>query len=416
MKSKAFQQYLGNYAEVESQKLQLFTTHYDYVVVIPACNEVSNFLESIFSSIDDNYLIILVINSPNGHIQWQKNNQLVIDYLQRKSKTQQEISDAFKLFKFNGMQDILLVDRNAESLQINPKQGVGLARKIGADIALKLYMQGFIKYPWIFSTDADVILPENYFSQIKSLRGGDYSAIVLDFNHFSECSRLSKLQYLYDFKMRYYLAGIEYGQVGYAYIPLGSTLIASMESYAQVRGFPKRNAGEDFYLLNKLAKIKPIKYKVDNCVVKIRSRFSDRVPFGTGPAIKKINNLADINDYSYYSPQCFIYLKLWKLFLETLWSKKGLTIIEPKDKILLKLYHYLDCYSVFTKSQKQITSLHRWQQFIHQWFDAFKILKTVHFLDKKFERLNYKRLLKEDSFVKVTSSKLNLIIFKHDTN
>ncbi len=414
MKSKAFQQYLSNYAEVESKKLQLFTTHYDYVVVIPACNEVPNFLESIFSSIDDNYLIILVINSPNDHSQWQKNNQLVIDYLQRKSKIQQEISDAIKLFKFNAMQDVLLIDRNSEGLQVDPKQGVGLARKIGCDMALKLYMQGFIKYPWIFSTDADVILPENYFSQIKSLRG-DYSAIVLDFNHFGECSRLSKLQHLYDFKMRYYLAGIEYGQVGYGYIPLGSALIASMESYAQVRGFPKRNAGEDFYLLNKLAKIKPIKYKVDNCVVQIRSRFSDRVPFGTGPAIKQIDDLEDIGHYSYYNPQCFIYLKLWKEFLDSLWSKNCLFIIEPRDKMLNQLYCYFDCHTVFTKSRKQITSLERWQQFIHQWFDAFRILKTVHFFDKKFERLNYKRLLKDGSFVKVTNPKLNLFVFTYDT-
>jgi hypothetical protein len=406
LKSKAFQQYLFNYAEVESQKLQFLTTHYDYVVVIPACNEVPNFLESVFSLITDNYLIILVINSPNGNSQWQKINQLVIDDLQEKSIAQQVVSDKIKLFKFNAIQDVLLVDRNAESLQINPKQGVGLARKIGCDIALKLYTQGCIKYPWIFSTDADVILPQNYFSQIKSLQS-KYSAVVLDFKHYSQSSRLSNLQYLYDFKMRYYLVGIEYGQVGYAYIPLGSTLIASMESYAQVRGFPKRNAGEDFYLLNKLAKIKPIKYKVDNCIIKIRTRFSDRVLFGTGPAIKKIDDLADINDYSYYNPQCFVYLKLWKQFLDTLWSKNGLLIVEPKDKMLQQLYYFFDCQQVFIKSKKQITSLDRWQQFIHQWFDAFKILKTVHFFDKKFERLNYKRLLKEDSFVKVTSPKLN---------
>ena len=406
--------YLDSYAEQESRQIQGFTNCYDYIVVIPVCNESPNIVEDVCSHITNKCLLVLVVNSPDNQHIWQQNNQIMIDYLCQNSVSENEVSENIRHLVFDKSYDILLVDRNSTGLQVNPKQGVGLARKIGADIALKLYSQGLIKHPWIFSTDADVVLPENYFSCINSLKD-NYSAVVLDFNHLSDNPELAKLQYLYDFKMRYYLAGVKYGQVGYAYIPLGSTLIASMESYAQVRGFPKRNAGEDFYLLNKLAKIKPIKYKIDNCIIRIQSRFSDRVPFGTGPAIKKIDDLADINDYSYYNPQCFTFLKQWKQFLDALWSKNNLSIKEPEDKMILQLYQYLDCHTVFTKSKRQITSLHRWQQFIHQWFDAFKILKAVHFFDKKFERLNYKRLLKDDSFVKVTNSKLNLFIKTHDT-
>ncbi len=355
-----------------------------------------------------------MVNSPIGQNDWQQENQLLIDYLHENCLSQDCVSNNIKLLKYNELQDILLVDRNSDGLQINPKQGVGLARKIGADCALSLYAQGLVEFPWIFSTDADVVLPRNYFSQIKSLKEAN-SAVVLDFKHITQGRELSQFQFLYDFKMRYYLAGIQWAQVGYNYIPLGSTLIASMESYAQVRGFPKRNAGEDFYLLNKLAKVKPIKYKIDNCVIQIRSRFSDRVPFGTGPALLKISRLEDWSDYGYYNPQCFIYLKLWKEFLDSLWKQGQLTIIKPKDAFLQKLYHFFNCQTVFSKSQKQISSNRRWQQFIHQWFDAFKILKAVHFFDKKFERLDYKRLLKDDAFVKVSDSKLNLFIKDHDT-
>ncbi len=414
MDNQTIQKYLKNYAEAESKQFQYFSENYDYVIVIPACDEDKDFLRSVFSLIRDNCLVVLVVNSPIGHNQWQVNNHCLIKYLTNTTSSGFSVSDNIKLLKYKDFFDVLLVDRNSEGLQLNPKQGVGLARKIGADSVLALFSQGLIKYPWIFSTDADVILPHNYFTQIKAIKN-NHSAVVLDFKHITEDLKLAELQYLYDFKMRYYLAGIEYAMVGYAYIPLGSTLIVSMLAYAQVRGFPKRNAGEDFYLLNKLEKVKPIKYKVDDCAVQIRSRFSDRVPFGTGPAIKQIDDLEDINHYSYYNPQCFIYLKLWNEFLNQLWTERGLLLIEPKDSRLLQLYNHLDCHTVFTKSHKQITSIYRWQQFIHQWFDAFRILKTVHFFDKKFERLNYKRLLKDDSFVKVTNPKLNLFIFTHDT-
>ena len=99
----------------------------------------------------------------------------------------------------------------------------------------------------------------NYFELVHQFNS-KYSAIVLDFEHISDDGLLNKLQYYYDFKIRYYHAGIVFAGSDYDYIPLGSTLIADMNCYAQVRGFPKKNAGEDFYLLNKLAKIKPVAY------------------------------------------------------------------------------------------------------------------------------------------------------------
>ncbi len=409
--SKAIAQYLAKYAEKESSQINPLDNIYDYVIVIPICNEGYDCLQTIFSQVKDDVLIIVVVNSPIDKTNWQKNNTLFINWLTIDSKQKTELSADCQLLQYNNFNDVLLVDRNTQSKQIKADYGVGLARKIGCDMALKLYTLGCIKKPWIFSTDADVVLPNNYFSQsIKSNK--DYSAVVLDFEHVSDNTRLNQLQFYYDFKLRYYQAGTTYAGMEYNYIPLGSTLIVNMECYAQVRGFPKRNAGEDFYLLNKLAKIKPIKYLVEGLVVIIQSRFSDRVPFGTGPALVQINNLANVNEYKYYHPRCFIQLKEWYFYLHSLWNNKQLNIIHPVDEILQELYDYLSCEEVFNKSQPQITSANRWQQFIHQWFDAFKVLKTVHFFDKKYARLNYLELLKTDTFDKVLNSQLRNFIIK----
>ena len=402
------------YAEAESKDIQFFHYCYDYVVVIPVCNEASDFLENVFSLITDECLIVLVVNSPIGNEKWQTSNQFLIDNLRNKSKSTTQVTNTIEHLRFESFHDVLLVDRNSSGFQINPKQGVGLARKIGCDIALKLYVLGSIKSPWVFSTDADVILPCDYFSQIQ-FDEKKFSAIVLDFKHITDDKYLQNIQFSYDFKMRYYLAGIQFAQVGYDYIPLGSTLIASMECYAKVRGFPKKNAAEDFYLLNKLAKVLPIKHFEKSCTIQIQARLSNRVPFGTGPALQKIADLNSTQHYLYYHPKCFIYLKKWKLFLDSLWQKSGLVIQSPKEVVLKQLYDFFNCSQVFEKSKNQITNKIRWQQFIHQWFDAFRILKAVHFVDKKFQRLNYKELLKDDTFGKVTNSNLNQFIKENDT-
>ena len=413
--TKAVVQYLAKYAENESTQLEPLDNTYDYVIVVPICDEEYDCLQTIFSNIKENVLIIVVTNSPIGKTNRQENNTLFIKQLINISKRDYKLSSGCQLLQFNQFNDVLLVDRNTQGKQIHADYGVGLARKIGCDIALKYYTLGFIKSPWIYSTDADVLLPNNYFTQsIKSNKG--YSAIVLDFEHVSDDAKLNKLQFYYDFKLRYYQAGITYAGMAYNYIPLGSTLIVNMECYAQVRGFPKRNAGEDFYLLNKLAKIKPIKYLVEGLVVKIQSRFSDRVPFGTGPALSQISKLANVNEYKYYHPSCFIQLKHWYLYLNNLWLDKHLNIIPPLDKNLHDLYEHLSCEVVFKKSQSQITTANRWQQFIHQWFDAFKVLKTVHFFDKKYARLNYLELFKTNSFDKVLNSQLLKFIKQNDQN
>ena len=45
----------------------------------------------------------------------------------------------------------------------------------------------------------------------------------------------------------------------YGFTALGSTMVIGASTYAAVRGFPKKNAGEDFYMLNKIRKLAHIK-------------------------------------------------------------------------------------------------------------------------------------------------------------
>ena len=130
----------------------------------------------------------------------------------------------------------------------------------------------------------------------------------------------------------------------------------------------------------------------------------------------QINELDTVNDYLFYNPKCFILLQQWLDFLKSMWDRNELNINPPKPQKLLELYDFLNCQIVFEKSQNQITSEHRWTQFVHQWFDAFKTLKTIHYFDKNLLRLNLNQLLNTSNFAKVTDSKLQTFINNNDKN
>ncbi len=412
MPKTAIDKYLTHYAEPEIGGLQQISSRYQYALVVPICNESTDCLKTICQAIKTQHLLIIaIVNSPTPHENrriWQKNNQQWIQSLLKNSTNHLKINARTTLLNCPNFHDVLLIDRNSFGNQIACKQGVGLARKIGADCALKLFQLDKIKQPWIFSTDADVSLPKNYF-ELELSKFTANSAIVLDFVHHSTDAHMKKLQFLYDFKMRYYLAGIVYAGSGYQYIPLGSTVIIAMTSYAQVRGFPKKNAAEDFYLLNKLNKTKAIHYNIQNCRITIQSRFSNRVVFGTGPALTAIVALEKPMDYPFYHPNCFIMLKQWLQFLSSLWQEK-LIITPPQETLLAELYHHLNCHIVFNKSKPQITSQQRWTQFVHQWFDAFRTLKAIHFFHKKFKPLTIQQLLNHPSFAKVNNLSLQTFL------
>src|SRR6185295_2791724 len=91
---------------------------------------------------------------------------------------------------------------------------------------------------------------------------------------------------LYEVRLRYDVLGLASAGSPWAMHAIGSTLAVGVEAYAAVRGFPRRMAGEDFHLLAKLAKIGRV-VRAGGEPIRLRSRSSDRVPFGTGAAVAR---------------------------------------------------------------------------------------------------------------------------------
>ncbi len=354
--------------------------------MVPVCGEAPDFIERLMQhQVTPSVLLIVLLNRPQDHDKsatWQQQNQRLKAHCLAQAKRQHALAAGHHLLLGLAGCDLLLLDFNEHPF--DPSKGVGLARKIAADTALRLMLMGRVNSPWIHSTDADVCLPANYFQAAQAQQA---AALSLSFEHHSDDPDLQHWQQQYDFKLHYYRQGVQFLGAQYAYIPLGSTLVVHATAYVQVRGFPCRSGGEDFYLLNKLAKVGAV-LNVADVVVRIRSRLSDRVPFGTGPAIKRLQQAA-ARDQSvlYYHPHIFHVLQSWRQELLDYFESQQL----PTDDHGLNQYWQLG--QLLPKNHSQAKTNQRWQQFVHEWFDAFKILKSVHFLQDQFNSIPQQQLL-----------------------
>jgi hypothetical protein len=159
------------------------------------------------------------------------------------------------------------------------------------------------------------------------------------------------------------------------------------QAYAAVRGFPKRAAGEDFYLLNKLAKIGPV-VTLSGEPVQIRGRLSERVPFGTGASLQKICvQLEAGQPYRVYAPQVFEALRIWLDALRAFSEAPELERLRervrtPPVPLRSALYETLEGQGAFqaAASAAEQVSGARLLRRLMEWNDAFRTLKLIHAL------------------------------------
>ncbi len=369
--------YLTEYAEPEIQYLSGWPeVQFDQVLVIPAYRETSHFFQQ-FATRTESLLIIVVINQPSDTAPHLDNIALAdaVTHWGQRQFTQGNL----QLFT-RAKQGVLVVDRFALGQQIPPKQGVGLARKIGCDLALALHAQHVIQAPWIYSTDADAILPDDYFSLSAQLH---YSAAVFPFFHQNDGSPTGQATALYQAAIEYFARGLTWAGSAYGYTSLGSALAVQASAYAKVRGFPKRAGGEDFYLLNKLAKVGPI-YRAATAPILLEARVSSRVPFGTGPAVQAILALAQPEDYRYYAPELFVRLKIGlDAFSQTSQQPLRQCLAELPVDITNALNH-IGIEALLQHMHRQNINSSQQQKVLHGWFDAFITLKFLRFLQTHY--------------------------------
>ncbi len=164
--------------------------------------------------------------------------------------------------------------------------------------------------PLCVSLDADTWVPPHYLSAVRAAfaRQPEALALAAPYRHPLPDGPVDALRLLrYELYMRHYQLNLALAGSPYAFTALGSALAFRAEAYQAVGGFPPRQAGEDFYLLQQLCKRGPLLRHLD-ATVEPAARASDRVPFGTGPVIAALDPEAQQSRYPFYPRQAFALL------------------------------------------------------------------------------------------------------------
>lgn len=277
--------------------------------------------------------------------------------------------------------------------------GVGLARKIGMDEAIRRFEVVGNIAGVVVCFDADSQCRSNYLQAIEKHFRKDpkVGACSIHFEHPIQGSEFTAEVYqgisYYELHLRYYKNALVYADLPFAFHTIGSSMAVRAQSYCEQGGMNRRKAGEDFYFLQKFIDVGTLNELKTTTVIP-SPRFSHRVPFGTGRAIQEMLDDERQIEKS-YAFECFEVLKKCFENIEVFYRTNEFPISH-----LIEFVGEENWKSKMAELKRQSTTKDRFRVRFFQWFNAFQTLKFIHFLrDNYFENelLNTEvpKLLKE---------------------
>ena len=340
----------------------------EIIVVIPCYNEME--LITALSSLINcekpkgTVEVITVVNSAISDLEAVKEtNSKMLEKAQKWNKEQDTNWLNFYFIEANN-----LPDKDA---------GVGLARKIGMDEAV--YRFESIKKDGIIACfDADSTCQTNYLIELeKHFENNPKSpACSIHFEHPLQGSEFSEENYraieAYELHLRVYKNALKFCGFPFAFHTIGSSMAVKSKAYQKQGGMNKRKAGEDFYFLQKMMALGNFS-ELNTTTIYPSPRISDRVPFGTGRAMQNYLS-GEPKSHTTYAIQSFLDLKQLVEQLDNLYHNE--------IDLPLSVSEYFKTIS-FNENLKKIrqnsTSAAHFKQLFFNWFNAFKVLKFVHF-------------------------------------
>lgn len=374
---KQFSIYFSRYAyPIEYLKYKPVAKGLNIVVTIPSYNE-PDLLKTLIS-IDKCYPtqnpveIIVLINEPcNSDIQVSKQNEK--SYTDAKQWIGKHSTS-------NKKYHVIWVKNIPEK-----RAGVGFARKIVMDEAIRRLFRAKRLNGIIVGLDADTQCDQNYLCEIENYfyQYPKANGANIYFEHpllTNENTEYSLGIASYELHLRYVIHALRYANFPYAFHTLGSSMTVRASTYVKQGGMNKRKAGEDFYFLHKVIPLG--NYGELNTTRVIPSnRISNRVPFGTGKAMMKWSE-SNQNYYETYNPHIFEALR-------TLFGGIDDMFIANDSKTERYYDHQMQCFKSFIQKQEwsekirqfniQSAALENFRYKFFQWMNALKVLRFIHY-------------------------------------
>ena len=270
-----------------------------------------------------------------------------------------------------------------------PKQaGVGLARKIGMDEALRRFDEAGNLQGVIACFDADCRCERNYLTSLERHfeRNPRSIGCSIYFEHplaAGPGTIEDEAIAAYELHLRYYVQGLRFAGFPYAHHTIGSSMAVRARTYLEQGGMNKRQAGEDFYFLQKVMPHGQFTDLKDTTVFP-SPRPSHRMPFGTGKAVRDYLSTGESRTYPL---QAFLDLRVFFEYVsEEIAGGRLPSWLLPGTQPESVRSFLQEC--GFAEAMQEIrentASKEAFRKRFFGWFDGFRVMKFMHHGRDKF--------------------------------
>lgn len=345
-------------------------------VAIPALAESANLPATLLSLAANpseclrEFLVLVVVNNrPDAPPEDKADNRKTLELLQRGNP------------RWAGL-NLAWVDAASPGLELPLKGGgVGLARRVGMDLALT--RMEISADPLMICLDGDTLVRPDYLpaivSHFQTCRAG---AAAIPYRHQrGSTSQAERLIARYELFLRGYILGLELAGSPYAFHSVGSAMACRASAYCAIGGMNSRQAGEDFYFMQQLSRVVGVE-QLSGTVVHPSPRPSHRVPFGTGRSVQRMEAGGE-EEQLFYRPECFRILQGWLALIARSLDEDGAALIGRSAEVAQHLAEYLQINrfaGVWDKLRRNHPTPAALTTAFHGWFDGLKSMKLVHHL------------------------------------
>ena len=352
---------------------------------LPVLNEsahILTLLDDVYKQLYTNWTLIVCVNQPD---EWWD--------LPEKVQLCEDNAKTLNLLRQQADERIVIIDRSSAGLGWKGKRhGVGWARKTAMDLAADLADDTDL----ILSLDADTHYLPEYFSSVVAQLSKFPAAAGLSAPYYhplngDEAADRSILRY--EIYMRNYAIHMLNIRNPYCFSAIGSGMACTSANYKKMGGLTPKMSGEDFYFIQKLRKSGNIIIQ-NEVVIQPAARFSDRVYFGTGPAMIRGRG-GDWDSYPVYSSESFAKVKETFSAFPDLYEKD---IPVPMDEFLNQLS---DGSSFWESLRRNASTREVFVKACMQRLDGLRVLQFLKLDNQNYPETNeekLKSLLQSDVF------------------
>jgi hypothetical protein len=323
---------------------------FSMAVVIPALAESASLLATLDSLATNppehlaETLILLVVNQrPDSTVEDKDDNRHTLRQLAAGS------------WKHPGLH-LAWIDAASPGLELPIKDGgVGLARKIGFDLALHRLSFGKSD-PLLIALDADTLVRPDYLPALHDhFRDAVAGAAVVPFCHQPGNDPAHEQAIArYELFLRAHLLGLTLAGSPYAFHTIGSTMACRATAYAAL----------------------------NDTVVYPSARLSSRTPFGTGRSVGALLS-GDTEAVLFYPAACYSLLGDWLRLVREQLEADGATLLHKADQHSAPLAEFLrneKFPAVWDRLQANHAQPDACFKAFHDWFDGLKTTRLIHHL------------------------------------